>query len=87
MSSNKSTPNSGGLNAEERVRQLKELIHYHNQRYYVLDDPEISDYEYDMLYHELVELEQAYPELVTPDSRHSGSAGRQTTLLRKFCTR
>ncbi len=52
----------------ERVAQLREIIHYHNYRYFVLDDPEISDAEYDQLMRELVELEAAYPELVTPDS-------------------
>ena len=52
----------------ERIDQLRELIHYHNYRYFTLDDPEISDAEYDQLMRELVELEAAYPELVTPDS-------------------
>ena len=37
------------------------MINYHNYRYYVEDDPEISDYEYDMLYRELVDLERAHP--------------------------
>ena len=50
------------------TEQLRELIHYHNYRYFVLDDPEISDAEYDRLMRELEELEAAYPELVTPDS-------------------
>lgn len=54
--------------AIERAEQLRELIHYHNYRYFVLDDPEISDAEYDRLMRELEELEAAYPELVTPDS-------------------
>ncbi len=53
---------------EQRVRKLRELINYHNYRYYVLDSPEISDAEYDQLFRELVELEEKYPELVTPDS-------------------
>ncbi|NLU33097.1 MAG: NAD-dependent DNA ligase LigA [Clostridiaceae bacterium] len=83
MSSNKLTPNNGGLSAEERVRQLRELINYHNYRYYVEDDPEISDYEYDMLYHELVELEQAYPELVTPDSPTRRVGGQADNAFEK----
>ncbi len=56
---------------EEVVRELSELrkeIEYHNYRYYVLDDPEISDAEYDKLFERLVALEQEYPHLVTPDS-------------------
>lgn len=56
------------ISHEERIRQLRELIHYHNHRYYGLDDPEISDAEYDRLMRELAELEQRYPDLVTPDS-------------------
>ena len=53
---------------EARVRELREQIDYHNYRYYVLDDPEIPDSEYDRLMRELQELEAAHPELVTPDS-------------------
>jgi DNA ligase (NAD+) len=50
------------------VRELREQLHYHNYRYYVLDEPVISDAEYDRLFRELEELEAAYPDLVTPDS-------------------
>ncbi len=52
----------------EELEALKRQIEYHNHRYYVLDDPEISDAEYDRLYRRLVELEALRPELVTPDS-------------------
>jgi len=51
-----------------RVRDLRNQINYHNYRYYVLDEPVISDAEYDRLMQELLRLEEAYPELVTPDS-------------------
>ena len=51
-----------------RVRELRELIRYHNHRYYVLDDPEITDAEYDALMRELAALEEAHPELADPDS-------------------
>jgi DNA ligase (NAD+) len=54
--------------ARRRVADLREQINKHNHHYYVEDDPQISDTEYDKLYHELVELEQRYPALVTPDS-------------------
>ena len=57
-----------GKALEARVRELREQIDYHNYRYYVLDDPEIPDSEYDRLMRELQELEAAHPELVTPDS-------------------
>jgi DNA ligase (NAD+) len=55
-------------NARERIAALRNLIHYHDYRYYVLDDPEISDAEYDRLFRELELLEEHYPELVTADS-------------------
>ncbi len=54
--------------AAKRIVELREKINYHNHRYYVLDSPEISDAEYDELYRELAELENAHPELVIPDS-------------------
>jgi len=50
------------------IGDLRKKIHYHNYRYYVLNEPEISDAEYDRLFKELEELESKYPELVTPDS-------------------
>lgn len=52
----------------ERVKKLREEIEYHNYRYYVLDSPVISDAEYDALMRELRELEEKYPDLLTPDS-------------------
>jgi len=52
----------------ERAKELRDQINYHNYRYYVLDDPVISDAEYDRLFDELVALEKAYPELVSEES-------------------
>jgi len=52
----------------KRAKELRDLINYHNYRYYVLDSPEISDAEYDELMRELIAIEEAHPELVTPDS-------------------
>jgi DNA ligase (NAD+) len=60
----------------ERARLLREQINYHNYRYYVLDNPEIPDAEYDRLYRELEALEAAHPELVTPDSPTQRVGGR-----------
>lgn len=54
--------------AKRRAGKLKELINYHNYRYYVLDSPEVSDEEYDKLMLELKHLEELHPELVTADS-------------------
>ncbi len=53
---------------QERIDALRELLHHHAHRYYVLDQPEIPDAEYDRLFRELQELEVAHPGLVTPDS-------------------
>lgn len=54
--------------AEERAAELRDLLNYHNYRYYVLDDPEIADIDYDGLMRELKALEEKYPALVRPDS-------------------
>lgn len=54
--------------ARARAEELRRQIHYHNYRYYVLDAPVISDGEYDRLMRELRELEERFPEIVTPDS-------------------
>lgn len=54
--------------AGQRIQELRDLIHYHDYRYYVLDSPEISDAEYDRLLRELENLEKLYPDLVTLDS-------------------
>ena len=54
--------------AARRVDELRELIDQHNYNYYVLDQPEISDYEWDQLFRELRELEENHPELQSPDS-------------------
>lgn len=53
---------------EKRIAELKEQINYHNHRYYVMDSPEISDADYDKLMVELRQLEEANPDLITPDS-------------------
>src|SRR3954469_6577567 len=51
-----------------RIDELKRRLAYHNHRYYVLDDPEIGDDQYDALLDELRAIEREHPELVTPDS-------------------
>jgi DNA ligase (NAD+) len=52
----------------KRAAELRDVLDYHLYRYHVLDDPEITDAEYDAIYDELVRLEEANPKLVTPDS-------------------
>ncbi|MBC8281158.1 MAG: NAD-dependent DNA ligase LigA, partial [Chloroflexi bacterium] len=54
--------------AEKRADELRRVINTHNHSYYVLDDPTISDAEYDRLLQELRALEAEYPALLTPDS-------------------
>ena len=66
--------------AKVRAKELRDLLLYHNHRYYDLDSPEISDYEYDMLLRELENIEAEFPELVTADSatqRVGGSKGEK----------
>lgn len=54
--------------AKNKVKELREIIEYHNKKYYDDDNPEISDFEYDMLTNELKNIEKEYPELITQDS-------------------
>ena len=61
----------------KRAQELRDTLNYYSRKYYVDDDPEIEDYEYDMLQRELKAIEDKYPDLVTPDSptvRVGGSA-------------
>lgn len=74
--------------AEQRLQQLRELINEHNYRYHVLDQPAISDLEFDRLMRELVELEQKFPELLTLDSPSQRIGGQPlpafTTVAHKI---
>src|ERR1700681_604557 len=54
--------------AKQEIEQLRDKIRHHDYRYYVLDDPEVSDAAYDRLMNRLKELEGANPKLITPDS-------------------
>ncbi len=61
-------PNDPNPEIQSRAAVLREALNHHNHRYHVLDDPEISDAEYDRLLQELVSLETRWPQLVTTDS-------------------
>lgn len=63
---------------QRKAEELRRQINYHNYRYYVLDDPVISDGEYDALMRELKELEKNQPELITPDSPTQRVGGQPT---------
>ena len=59
-----------------RLKELREAIRHHEERYYIHNDPEVSDEEFDRLLHELERLEAEHPDLVTPDSPTQRVAGR-----------
>ncbi|MEA2156210.1 MAG: ligase, partial [Solirubrobacteraceae bacterium] len=68
---------------QARAAELREQLHHHGHRYYVLDDPEIGDDEYDALLDELRALEADHPELVTPDSPTQRVGGEPVSALPK----
>ncbi len=70
--------------AEEAIDALREAIRYHNYRYYVENDPVISDYEYDQLMRDLQVLEDRFPSLVTPDSPTQHVGGEPQDELGSF---
>lgn len=70
-------------NPEERAVELRRALDYHGYRYYVLDDPEIGDDEYDKLLDELRAIEAEHPELITPDSPTQRIGGEPVSDLVK----
>ena len=68
------------MTLEEQIKKLRDKINYHSDRYYNQDNPEISDYEFDMLMQQLKKLEKEHPELVTKDSptQHVGGMAKRT---------
>ncbi|NLU10640.1 MAG: NAD-dependent DNA ligase LigA [Tepidanaerobacter acetatoxydans] len=75
------------VQAENRIKELRELIDYHNYRYYVLDNPEITDAEYDKLMRELIFLESQFPQLITPDSPSQRVGGEPLEAFKKVTHR
>jgi DNA ligase (NAD+) len=71
------------VTVEEEVRELREQVAYHSDRYHVHDDPEIADDEYDALFRRLQELEAEHPELVTRDSPTQRVGGAPVSSLKK----
>ena len=65
--------------AEKRIKELRDLTAYYAKKYYDDDDPEISDFEYDMLMLELRNLEKEFPEFITADSltQHVGGTVKE----------
>lgn len=74
------------MDIRQEIEDLRELIRYHNDRYYNQDNPEISDYEYDMLLLKLMKLEEEHPEIDSTDSPTQsvgGTAKREAGILVK----
>ncbi len=72
------------MDIKEEVKTLREQIEYHSNRYYNMDAPEITDYEYDMLMQRLKQIEKEYPELIdasSPTQKVGGSAKREAGVL------
>ena len=70
------------IEMRKRAEELRDIINYHNKKYYENEEPEIEDFEYDRLLHELIAIEENYPETVTADSpthRVGGKADTQFT--------
>ena len=68
------------MDIKEQLDLLRKKIHHHNHAYYVLDQPQIPDYDYDLLFKELLELEQQYPEL-RHDNSPSARVGAKTNTV------
>ena len=71
------------MNPQERVKQLTELLEKYNYEYYVLDNPSVSDAEYDRLMQELISLETQYPELLSPLSPSQRVGGQVQDEFKK----
>lgn len=75
------------MTAKEQVEQLRRELEQHNYNYYVLDQPTISDFEYDRMLRALEDLEQEHPELVTPDSPTQRVGGKALDSFAKVVHR
>lgn len=69
--------------AREKVNKLVETLNYHSRKYYVEDNPEIDDYDYDMMQQELKSLEEQFPDLVRPDSPTQRIGGEPISIFEK----
>ena len=67
--------------AEQRIRELSEILKYHNRKYYIEDSPEIEDFEYDAMLRELEDLENEYPEFRSEDSPTQMVGGAASKLF------
>ncbi len=72
------------MDVKQRVQELSELLTEANYRYYVQDDPEMPDFEYDRLLRELEDLEKEHPELLRPDSPTQRVGGEAVSAFEKY---
>ncbi|MBR5279355.1 MAG: NAD-dependent DNA ligase LigA, partial [Clostridia bacterium] len=77
----------GYLEAKERAAVLRVQLNQYAYEYYVLDQPSVSDYEYDVAYRELVSIEETYPDLSTSDSPTKRVGGTVLEGFQKFTHR
>lgn len=73
--------------AQKKLKKLKETIEEHNYHYYILDNPVVSDAQYDSLMQELLKLEKDFPELITPDSPSQRVGGKPLEGFNTFTHR
>ncbi len=71
-------------NIQERIQELRDQIEFHNHKYYVDDDPEVSDDEYDSMYRKLENLEREFPQFKTPDSPTQRVGGEPLSSFQKW---
>ena len=69
--------------AEKKVDELRSLLNQYGKEYYVLDQPSVPDSEYDRLLQELIDLEEAFPDLITPDSPTQRVGGQVLDMFQK----
>ncbi len=72
------------MEIKQEIERLKQIINYHNNRYYNLDNPEITDYEYDKLYAQLKKLEEENPQFLTADSPTRKIGGKADSLFAPY---
>src|ERR1041385_2941489 len=68
--------------AKQRIEKLSKELEEHNYRYYVLDNPSISDFEFDQMMNELIGLEKEFPQFASPDSPTQRVGGQITKSFR-----
>ena len=68
---------------EKKIDELRSLLNQYGKEYYVLDQPSVPDSEYDRLLQELIDLEEAFPDLITPDSPTQRVGGQVLDMFQK----